>query len=131
MPSPTDTPTLPLVEIRVTGPLDAAATVRMQPLLADAVALRPNHLVVDLSECDTVDAAGIGLLVDAHRAVWRDGGRMSLQGVSPRVHRVLEIARVDRVLQTSTAPPGYRPRHRPRRRATTPASPVVVGEPST
>ena len=131
MPSTAHTPTLPLVEIRVSGPLDTGALVRMQPLMADAVALRPHHLVVDLSDCDAVDAAGIALLVDAHRAVWRDGGRMSLQGVSPRVHRVLEIARVDRVLQTATAPTGYRPRHRPYRLRTRPAAPPVIAEPAT
>jgi anti-anti-sigma factor len=131
MPSPARTPTLPLVEIRVTGPLDAAALARMQPLIADAVALRPNHLIVDLSECDAVDAAGVGLLVDAHRIVWSDGGRMSLQGVSPRVHRILEIARVDGVLQTATAPAGYRPRHRPYRRRYAPVPVTVVTDPAT
>jgi anti-anti-sigma factor len=131
MPSPADTPTLPLVEIRVTGPLDAAEVTRMQPLMADAVALRPNHLVVDLSECDAVDAASIGFLVDAHRAVWRDGGRMSLHGVSPRVHRILEIARVDRVLHTATAPAGYRPRHRFAGRHAVPAPAVAVAGPAT
>jgi anti-anti-sigma factor len=129
MPSPADTPTLPLVEIRVAGPLDAAAVVRMQRVMADAVRLRPDHLVVDLSECDAVDAAGIGFLVDAHRAVWRDGGRMSLQGVSPRVHRILEIARVDRVLHTATAPIGYQSRHR--RRRTVAGSALVTAEPGT
>jgi anti-anti-sigma factor len=131
MPAPADTPTLPLIEIRVTGPLDAAAVVRMHPLMADAVALRPNHLVVDLSECDAVDATGIALLVDVHRSVWRDGGRLSLQGVSPPVYRILEIARVDRVLHTATAPAGYRPRHRPGRRRPAPAPALVAAEPTT
>jgi anti-anti-sigma factor len=129
MPSQADTPTLPRIEIRVTGPLDAAAVTRMQPLMTDAVALRPNHLIVDLSECDGVDAAGVEFLVDAHRTVWRDGGRMSLQGVSPRVYRILEIARVDRVLHTAPAPAGYRPRHRHGRRR--PAPVLVAAEPAT
>jgi anti-anti-sigma factor len=81
-------------------------------LFEDAVALRPAHLIVDLAECEYLDATGITLLVDTHRRIWQDGGRMTLRGLSPRLHRILEIARVDRVLHTATAPAGYRPKHR-------------------
>jgi anti-anti-sigma factor len=112
MPHRTEARTVPLLEIRVTTPLSAATAGDLDGLLEDAVALRPAHLVIDLTDCEYLDATGIGLLLDVHRRVWQDGGRLSLRGMSPRLHRILEIARVDRVLQTATAPAGYRSKHR-------------------
>jgi anti-anti-sigma factor len=100
MPPSSQTRTTPLVEIRVSEPLDARTAVDVSGLLEDAVAQRPMQLIVDLAECEYVDATGVILLVDTHRRVWQDGGRMTLRGLSPRLRRILEIARVDRVLHT-------------------------------
>jgi anti-anti-sigma factor len=121
MPHLTETRTMPLLEIRVTTPLSAATAGDLDGLFEDAVALRPGHLVIDLTDCEYLDATGIGLLLDVHRRVWQDSGRLSLRGMSPRLHRILELARVDRVLQTASAPTGYRSKHR-RTAAGTPAS---------
>jgi anti-anti-sigma factor len=101
---PPTTPTTPTVEIRVSEPLDARTVVSVGALLDDALARRPTHLIVDLGGCEYLDAAGIILLLDAHRRIWRDGGLMTLRGLSPRLHRLVQTARVDRVLHTATAP---------------------------
>jgi anti-anti-sigma factor len=103
MPHTTEARTMPLLEIRITTPLSAATAGHLDGLLDDAVSLRPAHLIIDLSDCDYLDATGIDLLLDVHRRIWHDGGRLSLRGMSPRLHRILEIARVDRVLNTATS----------------------------
>ncbi|MDG6110387.1 STAS domain-containing protein [Dactylosporangium aurantiacum] len=95
------TPATRLVEVLVTDPLDTGAVPHVRALLDDAAALRPADLVVDLTACAYVDAAGIGVLLDVHRRVWSDGGRLTLRGLSPKVARTLELARVDRVLQVT------------------------------
>ena len=97
------TPAMRLVEVLVTDPLDTSAAPRVRALLDDAAALRPADLVIDMTACAYIDAAGIGVLLDVHRRVWSDGGRLTLRGLSPRVARTLHLARVDRVLQV-TAP---------------------------
>jgi anti-anti-sigma factor len=74
------------------------------PCSDDAAALRPADLVVDLTACAYVDAAGIGVLLDVHRRVWSDGGRLTLRGLSPKVARTLQLARVDRVLYVTKGP---------------------------
>ncbi len=124
MPYATEARTMPLLEIRVTTPLNAATVGDLDGLFEDAVALRPAHLIIDLTECEYLDASGIDLLLDAHRRIWHDGGRLSLRGMSPRLRRILEIARVDRVLHTTTAPAGYRPKHRRSTAEPTPAGNV-------
>jgi anti-anti-sigma factor len=112
MPHLTEARTMPLLEIRVTTPLSAATAGDLDGLLEDAISLRPAQLVIDLTDCEYLDATGIGLLLDVHRRVWQDGGRLSLRGMSSRLQRILEIARVDRVLQAATAPAGHGSEHR-------------------
>ena len=99
MRSETVRPAAPTVEIIVTEELDAATVPRMAALLQDAVDLHPTHLRIDLAQCPFVDAAAIGMLLDVHRRVWSEGGRLTLRDPSPRVRRTLELARVDHVLQ--------------------------------
>ena len=98
------TPAMRLVEVLVTDPLDTGAVPRVRALLDDAAALRPADLVVDMTACAYVDAAGIGVLLDVHRRVWSDGGRLTLRGLSPKVARTLQLARVDRVLHVTKRP---------------------------
>lgn len=87
-----------LVEVLVTESLDAQAIARLESLLDEALAMRPTHLVVDLSNCPFADAAAIGTLVEAHRRAWQAGGRLTLRSPSARLRRILELSRVDHVL---------------------------------
>ncbi|GAA1573804.1 hypothetical protein GCM10009827_114640 [Dactylosporangium maewongense] len=98
------TPAMRLVEVLVTDPLDTSAAPRVRALLDDAAALRPANLVIDMTACAYVDAAGIAMLLDVHRKVWLDGGRLTLRGLSPKVARTLQLARVDRVLHVTGTP---------------------------
>jgi anti-anti-sigma factor len=82
-------------------------------VLADALEVRPDRLVVDLAGCPRVDAAAIAALLSAHRVMIRSGGHLLLRSLQPSVRRMLTLARVDNVLQvetgsadtTNTAPP--------------------------
>ncbi|MDG6108699.1 STAS domain-containing protein [Dactylosporangium aurantiacum] len=96
-------PAVPLVEVVVDGALDADFVPQVRRLLDEAAGFRPWHVVVDLARCPNLDAAGI--------EVRAGGGRLSLRGLSGRLHRMLAVARVEGVLQTA-APSGYAPRHR-------------------
>jgi hypothetical protein len=57
MPHATEARTMPLLEIRVTTPLSAATAGNLDGLLDDAVTLRPAHLVIDLTDCEYLDAS--------------------------------------------------------------------------
>jgi anti-anti-sigma factor len=86
-----------LVEIVVDEDLTAEAAARLNGRLADALRLRPAHLVVDLSRCGYADALAIDVLLNAHRRTWQFGGRLTLRSPSPRVQRMLQLARVHNV----------------------------------
>lgn len=89
---------VPLVEVVITEPIDARVAPRLRALLDEALALMPEHLVVDLAGCPRIDATGIAALLESHRRAVRDGGRLSLRAPSVGVHRNLRLARVSNVL---------------------------------
>lgn len=90
------------VEVAVTHLLDIAAIPRVAALLDEALDRRPAEIVIDLAGCRYVDAAGIALLLDLHRRSWRVGSQLTLRSPSTRLRRLLEIARVDQVLQVES-----------------------------
>ncbi len=57
-----------------------------------------RKLVVDLSRLDSVDSAGLGLLVMCAGAMEQSGGRMCVVSGSPRVAQVLAITHLERVV---------------------------------
>ena len=94
----------PLVEIVVAEDLDARATARLRSLMSDALALQPDNLIVDLDQCSIITAETVQILLEAHRRTWQAGGRFALRSPSPRVRRILELAKADRVLRIVGAP---------------------------
>lgn len=95
---------VPLVEIRITGALEAARLSITSAVLDAALRLRPGCLIVDLAECSGIDAAAIDMLLDVHRELSRAGSRLTLRGPTPRLRRILGIARVDQVLHMVPGP---------------------------
>jgi anti-anti-sigma factor len=73
--------------------------------VADAVPM----LSVDLSGADLIDAAGLGVLLGAHRRARRGGTRLRLVHLSPQLQHLLLVSRLYRVLDIDnrdTALPG-------------------------
>jgi anti-sigma B factor antagonist len=58
---------IPSVEVRVQGALDVWSAPEVNATIDEAMALHPRQLIIDLAECPSIDAAGILLLLDAHR----------------------------------------------------------------
>ena len=92
-----DAPMTPLVEIVFGEDLNGRAVRRLSRLLDDAIALRPAQLVVDLSDCGYANVLALEVLLDAHRRTFHIGGRLTLRGLSPRMHRLLQLSQTDQV----------------------------------
>ncbi|WP_238012321.1 STAS domain-containing protein [Dactylosporangium sp. AC04546] len=93
-----------VIEVYVAQRLDVASVRRCQAILSQALRRQPARLIVDLSDCPGVDATGIGVLLDAHRALWRQGSQLTLRAVPPEVWRMFVLARVDHVFDVDPGP---------------------------
>ena len=86
-----------VVTVVVEGELDVESVARVRESLHDALSVRPDRLVVDLTDCAFVDACALTMLLDVHRRAWRAGGVLTLRGCSPRVLRLLSLTGLRRV----------------------------------
>lgn len=95
-----------VVEISVVQVLDVGGVPAFSELLDRVLALEPRELVVDLAGCESLDAAAINVLLDAHRRLWCADGVLMLRTPAPRVRRLLSLARADRVLRIAATASG-------------------------
>jgi len=96
---------LPEAVVVVTEPFDGLAVERWDRLIADAMELRPQRLVIDLEAVRIVDAAALEVLLRAHRDMISGGGRLVLREPSPRVLRILGLARLEHVFEVAVTKP--------------------------
>lgn len=74
--------------------LDTAPTVRKA--LLDHLK-KGKSLLIDLAQVSYIDSSGIASLVEGLQMARKQGRDLALVAVSQRVHRVLELARLDKV----------------------------------
>jgi anti-sigma B factor antagonist len=83
------------------GDLDIAVVDRMRGVLAERA---PGEaLELDLTRLEFLDTSGLQLIVETHRDARREGFPLTLVRGAPAVHRVFEIAGLDRVLPFADA----------------------------
>ena len=69
---------------------------------------RPERLILDLSQINFMDSAGLGLLMGRYRLVRRLGGEMVVERVSERVEKILRLAGMDRFFEIGKTVKGER-----------------------
>ena len=74
-------------ELVVGGRLDVRSAADARTVLHSAVDDGVGDLVLDLSELDSWDATGLGVIMGAHRRGGRGGPRLVLRGVPPPMQR--------------------------------------------
>jgi anti-sigma B factor antagonist len=80
---------------RLTGSSDAARFVQtVEHHLGEGC----RAFVVDLTGVSWVDSTGVGSLVSGFEIVRRNGGAMRFAGLNDRLRRIMEITKLDRVL---------------------------------
>lgn len=77
------------VAVRVGGELALDCVADLHAGLADYVARPSTHLLLDLTELEFCDSAGLGAIIGVRRAVCATGGTLTITGVSTRIARML------------------------------------------
>ena len=96
----TDTITTGATVVSAQGRLDLAAAADFRALVADTVEEGHVRVVVDLSRVTFLDSSGIGALISGLRATRQAGGGLSIVGAAAQVRVVLELTKVDQILQS-------------------------------
>lgn len=95
------TPSRTQVEVfQVSGHLNAANAAELQTQLTTAVtANRNSTLLVDMAQLDSLDSAGLMVLVSALCLAQRSNCRLSLCAIAPSVRIIFELTQLDRVFE--------------------------------
>lgn len=93
--------------IQPVGSLNAANAIKFQHQLNAAV-LSEHHasLLVDMTQVESIDSAGLMALVAAKNMAQRLNKRIGLCSVSHQVRMILELTQLDRVFEIFEEHPG-------------------------
>lgn len=94
----TDAPGL----LRLDGRLDASQAEHA----AEVLWALTGPTTADCTALDYISSAGLGVLVEAHKRLLARGHGLRLVHVSPRVHSVFRMARLDGIFGLDPAPGG-------------------------
>lgn len=82
--------------ITVRGDIDAYGGHVLRDAITEAFEIE-NDVVIDMSEVDFVDSAGVGVLVGGHRAAEKAGLGFAIRQPSRRVSVLLEVTGLNRL----------------------------------
>ncbi len=91
---------LPDVEVRLVGAIRVESLPALRHELDRAVALDPEHVIVEVSHCTALAPEAIHALLDAQASCTCRGGSLILRGLNPDLSRTLALAGVLQVFPT-------------------------------
>ena len=83
--------------IDLTGEMDVYTTPRAKATMLELLGKGYYYLVVNLQGTEYLDSTALGLLVGTLKRAREQGGDLHLVAPGPRIRRLLEITRLDRV----------------------------------
>ena len=112
--------------VRAVGEWDLANADALAELLQEHEKAGRRFVRLDVSAVSFLDCTCLDVLVTTHRRLLAARGTLVLTGVTPRLTRLLRLARLDRVLlTTSLSDLDTRPDHTPRRSRRGVVRPIV------
>jgi anti-sigma B factor antagonist len=88
----------------LSGALDVRSVAMVRDALHTATQASVGNLIVDVTQVELIDAAGLGVLAAAHRRIEAEGRHLVLRGCSPSLRRILSVTRLTRVLHLERRP---------------------------
>ncbi len=98
-----------IVSISVLGELDIASAGRLESELRRIEGDRPSVMVIDLSELNFIDSTGLRVLLGADARAREAGRRLIFVPGPESVHRVFEVALLDKRLEFVDDPSAVEP----------------------
>ncbi|MFP4058206.1 MAG: STAS domain-containing protein [Candidatus Brocadiia bacterium] len=85
---------------RIQGYLDAHTAPRFEEALRQAIDQGQVRLVVDCGQLDYISSAGLGVLIDAYRAVEPKGGELKVAAMPPAIAEIFDILGFSKVIRS-------------------------------
>ena len=81
--------------VKLTGPLTLST---LFPLQEEFRIIKPQVLILDLSDSSYMDSAGLGLVMNYYVSAQKNGRQLFLAGVNERISALLQLTKVHKIL---------------------------------
>ena len=71
-----------------------AGDVKIRELVDEALAGGKKKIVLDLENVSAIDSSGIGEMVSCYTTVTRQGGKLALLKLSPKINDILQVTQL-------------------------------------
>ena len=85
--------------VSLVGELDNYSSPRVRTLLTELLAPESPTVILDLSQLEYIDSAGLGVLVGGLKIASSCSGTLALVNPSPAIVHVLKVTGLDRIFQ--------------------------------
>ena len=85
--------------------LDAVVAQPFKQALTEAAEDGSKRIIIDLSNVEFMDSAGLGALVSLHRLIGEEG-TVAISGAQSGVTTILNLTQLDRIFQVYDSPQG-------------------------
>jgi anti-sigma B factor antagonist len=85
----------------ISGEIDLVSSARLRAAIDEALALGAASLEFDFSHVSFMDSTGLGILASTSDRAMEAGGSVRVRGASPTVVRLLEVSRLDSVIDVA------------------------------
>jgi anti-sigma B factor antagonist len=85
----------------ISGELDQATASDLRQPLQEAIDSETRAVVIDMTKCGFIDSTGLGVIVEAWKAMQErngDGARFAICCPEPEVKRLLEVTGLDQAI---------------------------------
>ena len=79
-----------------------AASLTLRSTIRDLIESGRTKIVLNFSQVDSMDSAGVGELAGAYLPVKSKGGELKFLNPTKKVHRVLQVTQLDKVFEVYT-----------------------------
>ncbi len=86
------------IRLRVRGPLGASDMEEFQSQLSRAAEGPYRHVVLDLSDLDSINSRGIGKILLSHKRLSEQGRDMCIRGCSRNLYNVFRLIKLNTVI---------------------------------
>ena len=80
----------------VKGQINFQNTQTLKDLFSHLEANNHRQIVVDLKETEYIDGFGLSVLVNLSRAIYKDGGQLTLSSLNKELRRIFSKTKLDR-----------------------------------
>jgi anti-sigma B factor antagonist len=90
------------IAVAIQGEIDLFTAPRFQEELFQWTQARPSRLVLDLEAVRYIDSTGLHALLNAHRRLKSQAGKLVVQGCSATIRRAMQTIWLDRLIEVSS-----------------------------